>query len=59
VVLGGGPLWGVDGVAAVAHGASRAPQIAGTIRQAKTAVESGFIETLRTELEKVQKTLSG
>jgi glycerol-3-phosphate acyltransferase PlsX len=59
VVLGGGPLWGVDGVAAVAHGASRAPQIAGTIKQAKTAVESGFIETLHAELEKVQKTLSG
>jgi glycerol-3-phosphate acyltransferase PlsX len=58
-VMGGGPLWGVDGVAAVAHGASRAPQIAGTVKQAKTAVESGFIDTLRAELEKVQKTLSG
>ncbi|HEY50836.1 MAG TPA: phosphate acyltransferase PlsX [Dehalococcoidia bacterium] len=58
VALGGGPLWGVDGVAAVAHGASREPQIAGTIRQTKLAVESGFIETLRAELEKVQKTLS-
>lgn len=58
-VMGGGPLWGVDGVAAVAHGASRASQIAGTIKQAKTAVESGFVNTLRKELEKVQETLQG
>ena len=53
-VMGGGPLWGVDGVVAVAHGSSRAPQIVGTIKQAKLAVESGFVDTLRTELEKAQ-----
>jgi len=58
VVMGGGPLLGVDGVAAVAHGSSRAPQIVGTIKQAKLAVESGFVNTLRTELEQVQATLS-
>jgi len=58
VVMGGGPLLGVDGVAAVAHGSSRAPQIVGTIKQAKLAVESGFVNTLRTELEQVQARLS-
>lgn len=58
VVMGGGPLWGVNGVAAIAHGASRAPQIVGTIKQAKLAVESNFVATLRAELEKVQKTIS-
>ena len=58
VVMGGGPLWGVDGVAAIAHGSSRAPQIVGTIKQAKLAVESEFVATLRVELEKVQKTIS-
>jgi glycerol-3-phosphate acyltransferase PlsX len=58
VVMGGGPLWGVNGVAAIAHGASRAPQIVGTIKQAKIAVESKFVATLRAELEKVQKTIS-
>jgi len=58
VVMGGGPLWGVDGVAAIAHGSSRAPQIVGTIKQAKIAVESKFVDTLRVELEKVQKTIS-
>lgn len=58
VAMGGGPLWGVDGVAAVAHGSSRAPQIVGAIKQAKLAVESKFVDTLRAELEKVQKTIS-
>jgi len=58
VVMGGGPLWGVDGVAAVAHGSSRASQIVGTIRQAKLAVESRFVDTLRAELKKAQKTIS-
>jgi glycerol-3-phosphate acyltransferase PlsX len=58
VVMGGGPLWGVDGVAAIAHGRSRAPQIAGTIKQAVLAVESKFVDTLRVELEKAQKTIS-
>jgi glycerol-3-phosphate acyltransferase PlsX len=52
--MGGGPMWGVDGVACVAHGSSKAPQIVGTIRQAKQAIENNFIGTLRTELEKIQ-----
>jgi len=58
VVMGGGPLLGIDGVAAVAHGSSHAPQIVGTIKQAKLAVESGFVSTLRTELEQVQARVS-
>ena len=58
VVMGGGPLLGVDGVAAIAHGSSRAPQIFGTIKQAKLAVESGFVDTLRAELEKVQEKIN-
>ena len=53
-VVGGGPLWGVDGVAAIAHGASMAPQIAGTIGQARQAVESGFVAALKTELQAAQ-----
>ncbi len=57
VVMGGGPLLGVNGVASIAHGASRAAQIAGTIRQTARAVETGFVDTLRRELEKVQQTL--
>ncbi len=54
IAMGGGPLLGVNGVAAIAHGASRAPQIVGTIKQAKLAVESNFVAMLRAELEKAQ-----
>ncbi|MEA1959588.1 MAG: phosphate acyltransferase PlsX [Chloroflexota bacterium] len=54
VALGGGPMWGVDGVACVAHGSSDAAQIAGTMRQARQALESGFVDKLRVELGKIQ-----
>ncbi|MFA6613024.1 MAG: phosphate acyltransferase PlsX [Dehalococcoidales bacterium] len=53
-VMGGGPLWGVNGIAAIAHGGSRAEQIAGTFRQVITAIESDLAGTLRKELERVQ-----
>jgi glycerol-3-phosphate acyltransferase PlsX len=58
VAIGGGPLWGVDGVVTVAHGSSRATQITGTINQAKIAVESGFVKQLATELKKVKDRIS-
>ncbi len=58
VVLGGGPMWGVDGVACVAHGASRAAQITGTFRQALEAHQSGFVGKLRDALEKAQTLIS-
>jgi glycerol-3-phosphate acyltransferase PlsX len=51
--MGGGPMLGINGVVCKAHGNSQAPQIAGTIQQAKMAVESGFINILRESLEKV------
>ena len=54
VAMGGGPMWGVDGVVGIAHGSSRAHQIAGTIKQVKIAVENGFVDQLKTELKKVQ-----
>jgi glycerol-3-phosphate acyltransferase PlsX len=49
---GGGILWGVDGVVRVAHGASRAPQIANAIESAKEAVKAEVIESLKSELTK-------
>lgn len=52
--LGGGPLIGVNGVASIAHGSSRADQIVGTIKNTKTALENGFVEKLKTGLEKAQ-----
>jgi glycerol-3-phosphate acyltransferase PlsX len=49
---GGGILWGVDGVVKIAHGASRAPQIANAIESAKEAVKAGIVENLKSELAK-------
>lgn len=49
---GGGILWGVDGVVKIAHGASRAPQIANAIESAKEAVRAGIVESLKSELAK-------
>lgn len=49
---GGGILWGVNGIVRIAHGASRAPQIANAIESAKEAVESEVVESLKSELAK-------
>ena len=49
---GGGILWGVDGVVRIAHGASRAPQIANAIEGAKEAVKVEVIESLKLDLAK-------
>ncbi len=46
----GGILWGVGGVVKIAHGASRAPQIANAIESAKEAVRAGVVESLKSEL---------
>ncbi len=55
---GGGPMWGVNGVVAKAHGRSQALQITGAIEQARQAVESGFVPQLAAELEKVKGKIS-
>lgn len=57
--VGGGPMWGVNGVVTKAHGSSKAPQITGAIGQTKQAVESGFVKQLAAELEKVKANVSG
>jgi glycerol-3-phosphate acyltransferase PlsX len=57
-VLGGAPLWGVDGLVMVCHGSSRASQIAYTIKEAKSCAESGFIDLLRSEMVKAQALIS-
>jgi glycerol-3-phosphate acyltransferase PlsX len=49
---GGGILWGVDGVVKIAHGASRAPNIANAIESAKEAVRAGVVESMKSELAK-------
>jgi len=55
IALGGGVMWGVDGVVAKTHGSSRARQVVGTMKQAKIAIESGFVEQLKSELKKAQE----
>jgi glycerol-3-phosphate acyltransferase PlsX len=51
--IGGVPLLGVKGVMVVGHGRSRAPGVEKAIGQAKLAVESHLIETIREELIKI------
>ena len=47
---GGGPLWAVDGIACVAHGRSRADEIAKAIGQAKLAVEQDLVGSMKAAL---------
>ncbi|MCD6567679.1 MAG: phosphate acyltransferase PlsX [Dehalococcoidia bacterium] len=47
---GGGILWGVDGVARVAHGCCKAPQIAHAIMGAREAFEADIVGALRSRL---------
>ena len=51
---GGGPLFGVNGVSIVGHGAARAEAIRRAIGMAKMMVESGFITRLNEDLAKAQ-----
>jgi glycerol-3-phosphate acyltransferase PlsX len=55
---GGGPLWAVDGIACVAHGRSKADEIASTIGMAKRAVELDLVGTLKTELAAARSRLN-
>ena len=46
----GGPLFGVNGVVIVGHGASKAEGVAGAIDTARRCVEFNLVEGMRTEL---------
>ncbi|MCH8061911.1 MAG: phosphate acyltransferase PlsX [Chloroflexi bacterium] len=50
---GGGPLFGVNGVSIVGHGAAKAEAVRKAIGMAKMVVESGFITKLNEELAEV------
>jgi len=52
---GGGILWGIDGVVRIAHGASRAPNIANAIESAKSAVRVRTTDSLKSELAKINQ----
>ena len=51
--MGGGPLFGVNGVTVVGHGRAKADAVRRAINTAKFSVESGFIAQLNQELAKV------
>jgi len=52
-VIGGGMIYGVNGVVWIGHGRSKAAQIAESIHQVKLAVESNLLEEIRLELRKL------
>ena len=50
----GGPIFGVDGVAVIGHGRSKAPQVTNVIQMAKMTVESNLVGEIKSELEKLK-----
>ena len=55
--MGGGPLFGVNGVSVVGHGHARADAVQRAIGTARLVVESGFIGKLNEELAQVRAKL--
>ncbi len=56
--VGGGPLWGINGVVCKAHGRSKAPEVASTIGTAKKTVEIDLVGTFRKELSAIKKSIN-
>lgn len=56
--VGGGPLWGVNGVVCKAHGRSKTPEVASTIGTARRAVEIDLVGTFKTELAAVRSSVN-
>ena len=52
--IGGGPLLGLNGVAIVGHGRSKASSVTAAIGMACTALERGLVESMRRELARVR-----
>lgn len=53
--LGGGLIWGVNGIVRKLHGASRAPHVAVKINHVKQAVEVDLIGAIKSELTTIIK----
>jgi len=54
---GSGLIWGVNGITLKMHGASRAPEVAEKIAQAKLVVEMDVLGSLKTELASIKSKL--
>ena len=57
-MMGGGPLWGVNGVVCKAHGRSKATEIAKSIGMAKQMVETNMVSTIKSELIAVRSRIN-
>jgi glycerol-3-phosphate acyltransferase PlsX len=57
-VIGGGILWGINGIVARMHGNSRAPMVAKRLAQTKIAVERDIVADLKIELSKVRNNVN-
>jgi len=57
-IIGGGLIWGVDGIVFKIHGHSRAPDVAKKIAQVKMAVEGDVVNCLKSELTTIRKKLN-
>ena len=53
-VYGGGPIFGVKGVAIVGHGRARAESVANAIHTAKMVVDKGYVDAAAAELAKIR-----
>ena len=56
--VGGGPLWGINGVVCKAHGRSKAPEVASTIGTAKKTVEIDLVGTFQKELAAIKSSMN-
>lgn len=56
--VGGGPLWGINGVVCKAHGRSKAPEVASTIGTAKKTVEIDLVGTFQKELAGIKSSMN-
>jgi glycerol-3-phosphate acyltransferase PlsX len=52
--FGGGPMFGVNGVAVVGHGASGSDPIANAIQTARMVIDKGYVEAQAEELERIR-----
>ena len=57
-IIGGGLIWGVDGIVLKVHGHSRAPDVTKKLAQVKMAVEGDVVNCLKSGLAKISKKLN-
>lgn len=57
--IGGGPLLGLNGVAIVGHGRSKAPSVTAAIDLARVSLERGLVDSMRKELTGVRLNVKG